>query len=308
MAAVQKISGREALLAGVRLIAREPAAFAVWCVLTFAIGVVPQMLSIGASLQMLGAVASGGAMSTPEVMAAQQRVMAYQPLIYLSSLALIALVPSAIFRAILRPDDRAFLYLRLGAREFWLALIVIVMFVMYFIAILVGMIPFLIVIGIVAAASAVGGDGGGGAAVGALIGALSILVLIVVILWGALRLSFAPVMAFADGTFRLFESWTLTRGHAGKMLLVAAAITFLSSIVYVVVLGVLVMTLGLDFASLGATLSSDPQALLNQIGVPWLALAIVAASVLTAAYYVVWGAAWAEMYRQLRPGVAETFA
>lgn len=306
---MQKVSGRVALLAGVRLIGREPAAFAVWCLITFAIGVVPQMLSVGASLQMLGVLAAGGDVNAPEVMAAQQRVMAFQPLIYLSSMLMIALVPAAVFRAVLRPDDRAFLYLRLGGREFWLALIVIVMFVMYFVAIVVGMIPFLIVIGITAAATAVGGDGGGGgAAVGAIVGALSILVLIVVILWGALRLSFAPVMAFADGTFRLFESWTLTRGHAGKMFLVAVAITFLSTLVYVAVVGVLVLTSGLDMSELGAALSSDPQALLSQISVPWLAMAIVAASVVTAGYYVVWGAAWAEMYRQLRPEVADTFA
>jgi len=306
---MQKISGREALFAGFRLIGREPVAFLAWCVVTFALGIVPQVTSLGASLQVLAAMAGGGDALSAEAMAAQQQVMAVQPLIWLSSLAMIALLPAAVFRAVLRPEDRAFLYLRLSGREFWLVLIVLVMFVMYIVAILVGMIPFLIVVAVTAVAA--GGSGepsGGAAALGGLFGALTMLALIVVILWGALRFSFAPVMAFADSTFRLTESWKLTRGHGWKMFLVALALTVLTTIIYVVVLGVIIAVAGLDLANLATTMASDPQALIAQIGAPWLVVGAVATTVLSAAYYVLWAAAWAEMYRQLRPGVAETFA
>ena len=306
-----EISGREALFAGFRLIAREPAAFLAWCVVCFLLGIAPQALSLGPTLQMMGAMAAGGGVSSPEVLAAQQQMMAYQPLIYLSSLALMALIPAAVFRAILLPEDRGFLYLRLGAREFWVVVIVLVMVVMYFLAIVVGMIPFLIVVFIVGLASA-GAEGGGGAAAGAaggvLLGMVMIFALMFVIFWGALRFSMAPVMAFADRTFRLTESWTLTKGRAWKMFLVGLAAFAITVLVEVVVLGGLFIAAGgaEGVTALGA--APSPVAALQQLGAPWLAAAVVAMTLLSGMAYVLWAAAWADMYRQLRPGVAETFA
>jgi hypothetical protein len=310
-----EISGREALFAGFRLIAREPAAFLVWCVVYFLLGIAPQMLSLGPTLQMVGAMMAGGDVSSPDVMAAQQQVMAYQPLVYLSSLAIMALIPSAVFRAVLLPEDRGFLYLRLGAREFWLVAIVLVMVAMYFIAILVGMIPFLIVtviVGvIVGLASAGGGDGAaGGVAIGALLGVVMMLALMFVIFWGALRFSFAPVMAFSDRTFRLTESWAFTKGRAWKMFLVGLAALAITAFVQVLVLGGLFLAAGgvETFTALGAAWTQNPAAALQRLGVPWLTAAIVAVSLVSGAAYVLWAATWADMYRQLRPGVAETFA
>jgi hypothetical protein len=302
-----EISGREALFAGFRLIGREPAAFLVWCVICFALGIAPQMLSVGPTLQMMGALAAGGDVAGPEILAAQQRMMAYQPLIYLSSLALMALIPAAVFRAVLMPEDRGFLYLRLGAREFWLVVIVLVMVVMYFVAIIAGMIPFLIVIFIVGMASA-GGEAAGVAA-GGLVAVVMILALIAIIFWGLLRFSFAPVMAFADRTFRLTESWTLTKGRAWKMFLVGLAAFAITMLVEVVVLGGLFIAAGgpAGVTAMGSAWVQDPAAALQQLGVPWVAAAIVAMTLFSGAAYVLWAAAWADMYRQLRPAVAETF-
>jgi len=299
---MNRISGRQALSAGFGVIAREPAAFLVWCVVCFALGVVPQMLTIGPTLAMLGAMADGGGASSPEVLAAQAQAMRYQPIIYLCSLAAVVLVPGAIFRAVLFPEDRGIMYLRVGARELWMALIVIVLFVMYFIAIFVGMIPFLIVVGM---AGFMARDGGSPLGLG-LLAAVLMLALIGVLLWGLLRFSLAPVMAFAEKTFRLTESWSLTRGHAGKMLLVAVALTVLTLLVEVVIFGVFFAWAG-SVVSLPA-LTADPQGALTTLGVPFLTAAGIAFSLLSGAAYTVWGATWADIYRQLAVKPSDVFA
>lgn len=302
---MSRISGREALAAGFHLIRREPAAVLAWSVIALLLGVAPQLLSVSASLQMLGALAAGGDPTGPEVLAAQQQAMAYAPLSYLSSLAILTLIPSAVFRATLQPDDRRFLYLRLSAAEFWMVVIVLVMVVMYVVAILVGMIPFMIVIFIVAAVT----GGAGGAAVGGVLTAIMILALFGVIVWGALRFSMAPIMAFADRTFRLTESWALTKGHAGKMFLVGLTLAVITLVVEVVVFGFLFLTAGgvAGMAKLAEASSQGPPAIVQALGAPWLVMIAVVFGLFSGVAYTVWAGAWAEMYRQLRPGVGETF-
>jgi hypothetical protein len=300
---MNRISGRQALAAGFGVIAREPAAFLVWCVICFALGVAPQILTIGPTLAMLGAMAGGADAAGPEVLAAQAQVMRYQPIIYLCSLAALLLVPGAIFRAVLFPEDRGAMYLRIGARELWLALIVIVLFVMYFIAIFVGMIPFLIIVGIAGFMA----REGGGASVGlVLLGVVLLFAFSVAVIWGLLRFSMAPVMAFAEKTFRLTESWGLTRGHAGKMFLVALALTALTLVVEVAIFGVFAAWVG--SAVTLPVLMADPQGALTTLGVPFLASAAVAFSLLSGAAYAVWGATWADMYRQLAVKPADVFS
>jgi hypothetical protein len=300
-----RISGRGALAAGFGLVAREPAAFLVWCVVCFLLGIVPQVLTVGAMLQMMGAITAGGGAFGPEMMAAQQQALAYQPLTYLTGLALLALVPPAVFRAVLRPEDRGILYLRLGMREFWVAVIVLVMFVMYFIALLVAMIPVLVIVFI--ATLAVGGQGG--AAAGSLISVLLLLAAFGVIAWGALRFSMAPIMAFADNTFRLTESWTLTKGHAWKMFLVGLALVAITIAIEAVLFSGLFLAAGgsAGLTALGAAWQANPASALQQLGVVWLAAAIVVMSLLSGAIYAIWGGAWADMYRQLRVEPADVF-
>lgn len=300
---MNRISGRQALAAGFGVIAREPGAFLVWCVVCFALGVVPQMLTLAPTLAMMGAMADGGGATNPEVMAAQAQVLRSQPITYLCSLAAMLLVPPAIFRAVLFPEDRGVMYLRIGARELWMTLIVILLVVMYFLALLIGMIPFLIVAGI---AGAIVGVGGGSAVGPALLGVVLMTVLIACVIWGLLRFSMAPIMAFAQSTFRLTKSWGLTRGHAGKMFLVAVTLFVLTLIVEVVLFGAFAAWAGAVVPL--SSFATDPQATLNALGVPFLAAGGIAFSLLSGAAYTIWGGAWAEMYRQISEQPADVFA
>jgi len=299
-----KIRGREALAAGFRVIGREPAAFLVWCVVIFGLGVAPQMLSIGSTIQSFAVIGSGG--SPDQILAAQQEMMRFMPLNYLCGFLIMLLLPPAIFRAVLRPEEGGFMFMRVGPAEWWFFLVVIVYFIACAVAIVVFMIPWMLLIGWGALLTQLGP-----------IGALATLplflvvppLLIGILVWWLLKFSMAPLMAFGERTFRFTESWNLTRKQTWKMFLVALALSVITGLAYLLVFGALLLAVGLDLAGLATTAAADPGAVLARIGLPWLVVGVLAYTLLTTAYYVIWGAAWADMYRQLRPGtIAETFA
>jgi hypothetical protein len=75
--------------------------------------------------------------------------------------------------------------------------------------------------------------GGGGAAIFAL---LTVVVLGVMV-WAAARLSQAPILSFASGRFQLFESWRMTQGRAGKIVLVHLAVGLIVALIELGLLG-----------------------------------------------------------------------
>jgi len=296
-----RLSGSKALSAGFGLIGREPAAFLVWCVVCFVLTVAPQILSAAPMFSVLEAVENGPRdLPAADLAAMQAESLRYQGLIWLASLLALALVPPAIFRAVLFPEDRGLMYLKLGAREFWSVLIVIVLIVMWVIAMLVGMIPLFVGIGVSGLAQGREPSGGG-----VLLAVLLILVFSAVLVWVALRLSMAPIMAFSDKTFRLTESWRLTRGHGGKLFLVAIALAVITLVVEMLIFGVFLGWAGsvVRLEDFGRT----PLAVMTTLGAPFLAAAAVAASLFTGAFHAIWYGAWAEMYRQLSVKPEEVF-
>ena len=74
------------------------------------------------------------------------------------------------------------------------------------------------------------------------------LIAVVVLVWLGLRLSMAAPMTFVDRQFRLFESWSLTRGSAWRLLGVAVLSLLMVFVLELVVAGVV---LGAMFAAAG---------------------------------------------------------
>lgn len=122
-----------------------------------------------------------------------------------------AIMYAAVFRAVLRPEDSALAYLRLGADELR---IIVVNLLMTF---LIGAAATVIVL-IASIVGAIGGVAGGGEGAGALIGVLLAIIGAVVMIWVAVRLSLALPMTFAEKRIRIFESWTLTKGRFWSLL------------------------------------------------------------------------------------------
>jgi hypothetical protein len=130
-------------------------------------------------------------------------------------------VPCAVYRAVLRPHEEGFAYLQLGRSE-WIVMLVLFVknvllalgraFLAFLTGVLVLLLPF------------------HGVPIRWLFEFLSFLI----ILWLSLRLSLAGPMSFRDGQFRLFESWTLTRGQDARLFAVAVVIGVICVVVVMI--------------------------------------------------------------------------
>src|SRR5437868_4427349 len=117
---MDKLSAGQALSAGFRLVSREPLAFAGWLAVEFVLALLPSII-----LQVM----APGLATNPAAMAGSA------PLIVVLSLGVTlvtgVVLAGAILRAALEPDQRRYLYLRLGPQEGWLALTIVLLFLFY---------------------------------------------------------------------------------------------------------------------------------------------------------------------------------
>ncbi|HEX5265001.1 MAG TPA: hypothetical protein VFW13_15830 [Phenylobacterium sp.] len=289
-----------AIGAGFRLLAREPLAFLAWALAYLLIGVLPQIgvfaLILPEWLRLTQEIASSASVNSPlpptEMFRAQAQMMQLQPISWLAGIASQALVLSAIYRAVLFPEDRRFFYLRLSMREVWLGLVMLVLFVMIAMLFFVIMLPLAVIGGIV---SAFAQDA---PAVGLLIVPV-VIAAIAVVVWVLLRLSLATPMSFAQRGFRLYESWSLTRGHAAKMFLVALALAIVLWLIEVVVMGVVLALIG-GFAGLGhlGQWFQHPQLDMHRL-MPWAIVGGGVLALVSTAVFTLFAAAWGEIYREI---------
>jgi hypothetical protein len=121
-------------------------------------------------------------------------------------------------------------------------------------------------------------------------------------------------MIFEDRRFRLFESWTLTRGHVWRLFGVGAVAALACAAVYVVLGAVgfaIAWPMFQPLAALGsprAFFAQGPQQIWNQLS-PFLILYAGLVLVGSTIMMPVFLAPWADAYRQLRHGaLAQTFS
>lgn len=227
-----EFSSSGAVSAGFDLIGKRPVSVILWGVVYLLILLVPTGLvlawlasdlpSLLKDLQAAQARAANEPAAFPPmgVFRLQMRLMLLQPVLVVATLGARALVTGAIFRAVLEPENRAYASLRFGKAELWLALL---LFAKEFI---LGV--FILGVFLSGAILAVLGWMLSGVVpepwtgwVRALLIFASVIGVVVVSIWLVLRLSLAAPMTFAEKEFRLFESWTLTRGHSWRLLGVA---------------------------------------------------------------------------------------
>src|SRR4051812_27515369 len=219
----------EAATAGFGVIGRKPLAVVGWGIALIAALMIPAalcFLAMGpelAKLMQLATTQRTGAEPDPaaleQMMRAQSGMTAFNMLYWLWSSFVKAVFCAAVFRAVLTPGQSAWAYLRIGSREMWLALLLLVEQVLAMIAIFVLVLLVVVLTAIVAVG---GGESGHMAAIAT--GCVGALIAFGVVFWVALRLSMAAPMTFVDNQFRLFESWSLTRGQGWRLLGVAVLI------------------------------------------------------------------------------------
>ena len=310
-----KLSVTGAATAGLGLIGRKPWAVASWALVFLVLLLAPVLALVGHMAPILiefiqtaktqGQGAEASPVMLQKMMAMQSGLMGFQLMGWFWSAGVKAVICAAVFRAVLHPGQDAFGYLRLGAQELWLALLflveaVLAMIVVFLAALLTGLVAALLFV----IASKVGG--GGGMAI-KVVGCVAVLALPVSLIWIALRLSMAAPMTFADKTFRLFESWSLTRGKAWSLLGIAVL-----TVIFVILIEMLVE--GVSFGALFllgaphmakanpeqvmALLEQPPMALLHRFW-PWIAGLGVIWSMMAAIIVTVFCAPWAAAYKAL---------
>jgi hypothetical protein len=304
----------DALGSGFGLLGRRPVSVLVWGLVSLIVGAALPLALFGSGLvtdylALFRSFRPGMASPPPaqmmQLMAPlQAKMMVLQPIMLVVTLLVQSVVGAAVFRAVLEPRNRGLAYLRLGARELWLVLVNFVTRVLAVILIMALAVAGLI-IGFALNAVFEGQhlDWATRSIVFVVLG----LALAAVLVGVCVRFSMAWPMTFADGQFRLFESWGLTRGHGWKLFGLALLLAIISIVVVLVFEAVAAVFFILavggthwdPFAAL--QLMQTPQSLLTPGFEVGLAVGGLVAAYLTGALYAITVAPWAAAYRGLRP-------
>lgn len=194
-----------------------------------------------------------------------------------------ALLSCAVYRAVLRPDDRGLGYLKLSLDEFRVLLAFAALLLLW----VAGVAVLGAVAGVLETVSPVA------AVAFAAFGFLGFLILSV---WGFVRLSLAPVITFSERRLVVFGSWGVTKGRfwpiLGAYLLALVLAIIVGLLGMVIVFAMVFATGGMgvepDFSSLGAYFT------------PSTIVSLVLGGVLSALYYAIIYAPGAVIWRALK--------
>ncbi len=315
-------SATDAALEGFRIARERPVAMLIWAAASLAISLVSTVLMVsmfGGTLNQLMTISETQTGDPTQAMA----LMGQMGLLYLFLLPVILLIFSiftaAVYRAVLRPNDRAFGYLRLGATELRMAAVMVVLFLLSLVVTLAAVIV-IALIGGMAGAFMGAGEGGVGAAVimGVLIAILYVAMIFVSLAFWT-KFSFAGPMTFAEGRIRIFASWRATKGHFWGLLgcyvlagVLGIVVSFLgSAISMAVMLGLGGGAAGADgFMAMFEAMQADYTSL-AAFFTPAIIGNLVISSVFSALTYAIFLAPPAVAYREIvarnSPTLAETF-
>jgi len=295
-------SGGQALASGFRLIARRPLAVLVWALLYLVVALAPQVAMVATiwpDFLALAAERAGDsvhAQAEPDMQqlaALNAKASVFQLTQMVTGVLSATVLAGAVFRGVLEPESRAFAYLKLGRQELWLAVVMVITWVMAALAFFVAMIPAVVV-------GTIGSLAGGPDYLGGML-AFAVIMLAACggLIWAFLRFSLGLPMSFAEGQFRLFESWRLTGGHAFKMFQAGVCVTVIVLVAEVVLLVALVVGAGAWLKAAWEAVAARPEAWVQFVP------AIVGGGLLTALLGVVvqvlYLAPLADIYRQLAP-------
>jgi len=295
-------SATEAAFEGFRVVRRHPMALVFWSLFYLAV-MVATLAMIGGSLIGLINAAEGleasGATSPEAFMPVIQSYMTILAVVLPLSLISGAMICAAVARAVLRPAESAFGYLRLGMDEVRVLVVSIVLCIVFvgLSAVVFGIIG--AVIGITAAAEAPALW---------LVVVLLVLAAIALFVWLAVRLSLAIPITMAERRIAIFDSFALTKGRFWPLLGMALLAVVMSIVVGL--LGSLVaMPIQLAAGSLQDLVGLEEESLQVILQAAWPAITawVVINAVMSALQVAVIYAPFSAAYRDLK-GVAQPSA
>ncbi|NYT42443.1 hypothetical protein HZY97_16845 [Sphingomonas sp. R-74633] len=184
------------------LLRERPVSVVIWA-LTYSVGSI--VLSLGLTFAMFGALMPDPqtAVNPASMFGSMFGLML---LLYLGILFLGAIVMTAVFRAMLRPEEGGFAFMRLGMDEVRMFGLLILVIIAAFVAMLIGELLLFLVVMIV---NLVLGQG-------VLSGILSFLLFlgfICAVIWAEVRISLIFPLTFYRRRITVDGAWTLTSGH-----------------------------------------------------------------------------------------------
>ena len=301
----------DALGSGFGLMGRRPFSVLAWGLTYVIVGMALPLAMIGPAVGTefasyfanLHGYASNPAALAQMMAPLQGRLMLMQPILWLTSLAVQAILTAAVFRATLEPRNRGLAYLGLGPREWWLGVLNFVARILAFLLLMVLAVAGLAVgFALNAVLEAQHLDKGVRALALVVLGA----VLLAVFIGVCIRFSMAGPMTFAEKRFQLFESWSLTRRHGWKLFGLALLLVLVSAVVVLVFeavgAGIVILISGglhWDVAAFTAALQDQRRLWSSGLGEGLIALVLLCAYAF-GGLFAISVAPWATVYRELR--------
>lgn len=202
----------ECALAGPRFIARNPLVIGAWTLLHLAVNFGMLLLAVtlaGPQLQAIQQMSATGQKDPQVAMQALAGLLPAYSVLMLVTLVFYAILYGSMNRAILRPQDSAFAYLRLGADELRQGLLVVIYAILFFAAYLVAAVIAGLLLAILSVAHSPVLSG-----LAVLVAVLAILALFIFL---GVRLSLSSALTFDTGRLNVFGGWALSRGRFWDM-------------------------------------------------------------------------------------------
>jgi hypothetical protein len=306
------LSPSDTAFEGFRLTREQPQALAVWTGFSLVVSLVSLGLMLSSGLAKAMMLAEQG---NNDPTATFDALMKGGPAYFLMlafGLVVQGVMMSAVFRAVLRPEDKRYGYLRLGMDELrqivLFLILVLILMVAIFLIVLVGGIVSALVHGLLSSL------GSGGVALGVLAGFAIGIGMAGLAVYVVVRLSLAPPMTFAAGRLRVRHAWKMTKGAFWRLL----GSYFLAMVMFVVVLvlalvvvagigGILGLVLGYGMEGVGSIFHPDLSSLKAYMTIPTIVYTVFSAA-LTAVYYAVVFAPPAVAYQALSVNHPELLA
>jgi hypothetical protein len=279
-------SSTDAAFEGFRLTRERPSAVLVWALayLVFSLALAIMIVNwFGPTLARFQALQQS---ANPDLTASVALLGKLAPLYAIAiplSIVFFATFICAVYRAILRPQDRGLAYFRIGGDEFRMMMLMVVLFLLAMGALFATSIFIGLVVGVLAAVS---NPTAGGALAG--------LIAFVATMWLFVRLSLAGPMTFAERRLVVFGSWSLTRGAfwplCGAYVLALALgviILLLMAVIASAIVGVAVFATGGSFADFGRNFQADVSSMRAFLTFPTLVSEVLSAAITTVVYVVI---------------------